>query len=176
MKDKQGEKPAKKRGEGESPKRAKRLTDIQSDVLSIINPPGRPSEFTQELADAICALIASGWSLRRICARADMPAQVTVFRWLRVDETFSKQYARASEERAESSADEIIDVADEATDRDTAAAAKVRVDARKWIAAKLRPKKYGDYQKIEHGGKVETTPANFILNYGGEAKPDKPKS
>ena len=33
---------------------------------------------------------------------------------------------------------------------------RLRVDARKWIASKLKPKKYGDYQKHEHTGSLVT--------------------
>lgn len=31
---------------------------------------------------------------------------------------------------------------------------RLRVDARKWIASKLKPKKYGDKTEVEHTGKV----------------------
>jgi len=109
-----------------------------------------------------------------------MPNQSTVLRWLfRSDESkelaaFLRAYRLGRDCQAELIADEIIDIADEATDRDSAAAAQVRIGARKWIAAKLLPKKFGDAQKVEHSGKVETTPANFILNFGGAPK-DQPK-
>jgi len=145
-----------------------------SELQHIINPPGRPSDYTKELGEAVCSLISEGWSLRRVCMLDEMPSKQTVFRWLRQFEEFRDNYVRACEERAESHADETIDIADEATDRDSAAAAKVRVDARKWYTAVTMPRKYSPAAKIEHAGKVETTPANFILNFGGAPK-DQPK-
>lgn len=60
--------------------------------------------------------------------------------------------------QAEAFADEIIAIADgdAATDPAIAAAMtardKLRVDARKWIASKLAPKKYGEKVTQEHTG------------------------
>jgi hypothetical protein len=65
---------------------------------------------------------------------------------------FSEQYARAREAQAEIRADEITDIADgvEHGASEAVQAARLRVDARKWIAAKLLPKRYGD--KMQHTG------------------------
>lgn len=124
---------------------------------------GRPTDYTQAVADAICERIAEGESLRAICREDEtMPAMSTVFRWLASNEAFSEQYARAREEQAEALADEIVSIADEvsvttkvegkgedaevvlALDPTAVARNRLRVDARKWVAAKLKPKKYGD--------------------------------
>ena len=119
---------------------------------------GRPSVFTQDLGDSICERLCDGESLRKICLSDDMPSRSTVFRWLAADESFRDQYARAKEEQAELLADEIIDIADDGSNDfmgedekyngDAVARSKLRVDARKWVAAKLKPKKYGDRQLI----------------------------
>lgn len=106
----------------------------------------RPTKYTDELAIEICSEIANGLSLRKICERDDIPSIDTIRRWL-LDEDkqqFQAQYARARDEQADFYADAIIEEADKATDRDSAAAAKVKVDARKWVASKLKPKRYGD--------------------------------
>lgn len=112
------------------------------------NKGGRPSEFTQELADTICRRIVNGESLKRICQDEVMPNVVTVLRWVRANDEFCNQYALAKQEQAEALADEIVSIADTA-DKDTANAVKVKVDARKWVAAKLLPKKYGEKQQID---------------------------
>lgn len=116
---------------------------------------GRPTRYTKRLGSEICRRLAEGLSLRRICEQPGMPALRTVMGWLFEEQhpDFSQQYARAREAQAEVLADEIIDVADEAVDRDSAAAAKVKVDARKWAASKLQPKKYGDRVAHELTGK-----------------------
>ena len=74
---------------------------------------GRPSEFTQEVADAICEAIADGKSLRKICDGEDMPTKTSVFRWLNADKAFSDHYARAREAQADTMADDILDIADD---------------------------------------------------------------
>jgi hypothetical protein len=128
-------------------------------------PAGRPTDYNQQIADDICERISDGESLRAICKSEKMPNKATVFRWLAKNEEFSDQYARAREEQAESFADEITSIADEMPDLDPLYDAdgkliemrihgayvqwqKNRVDARKWVASKLKPKKYGD--KIDH--------------------------
>jgi len=103
--------------------------------------PGRPSKFTPVLVERVCSLIASGKSLRAIGDMPDMPTAETVRTWLHRDAEFSGQYARACEARAEHYAEEIIDIADTETDPQRA---RNRIDARKWTAVKLLPKKYGD--------------------------------
>ena len=109
---------------------------------------GRPSKYSDELAEKICELIASGMSLRAVCSQDSMPSAVTVCKWLSENEEFSKQYARAREEQAVSFADEIISIADSVEpDSAAVAKAKLQIDSRKWLAAKMAPKKYGD--KVE---------------------------
>ena len=123
------------------------------------------AEFSQELFDRICERIADGESLRTICSEADMPNKATVFRWMGSDETLSDQYARAREAQADAIFDEILDIADDARNDWMARdgeddkggyglngehiqRSKVRIEARKWMAGKLKPKVYGD--KIDH--------------------------
>ena len=115
---------------------------------------GRPSLYTEAPAARICRRLAEGESLRGICADKAMPAISTVMGWLFNGkyEDFSEQYTRARQAQAELRADEIIDIADGAEHGASEAvqAARLRVDARKWVAAKLLPKKYGD--KLQHTG------------------------
>ncbi|WP_448970276.1 terminase small subunit-like protein [Neisseria sp.] len=109
---------------------------------------GRPSKYSDEMAEKICELIANGMSLRTVCLQEGMPSAVTVCKWLSENQEFSKQYARAREEQAVSFADEIISIADSVEpDSAAVAKAKLQIDSRKWLAAKMAPKKYGD--KVE---------------------------
>lgn len=78
-----------------------------------------------------------------------MPHIDTVRGWLGARDGFSAQYARAREEQADGFADEIIEIADTTDDPQKA---KLQIDARKWKASKLAPKKYGDKQQLEHSG------------------------
>lgn len=116
---------------------------------------GRPTIYTDELAESICNRMAEGESLRNICRDEDMPNASTVHRWCNSNEVFCKQYERAQTARAETHADEIVALADSVDGTDSLAMqkAKLQIDARKWTASKLRSKKYGD--KITHAGDEE---------------------
>ena len=118
-------------------------------------PRGRPSIYSQELADRICERLASGESLRSICADDAMPDGKTVRNWLSDKPEFVLQYARAREDQAEAHADRIIEIADD--ESIDANHKRIMVDARKWVAAKLKPKRYGDKAEVEHSGSVGLT-------------------
>jgi hypothetical protein len=110
---------------------------------------------TQEVFTAICERIANGESLRSICDEKDMPDRSTVIRRLEADEAFRNQYARAREAQADHEFDEIKAIADLATAEDVQVA-RLRIDARRWRAGKLRPKVYGD--KLAIGGADDLPP------------------
>ena len=113
---------------------------------------GRPPLYTEELAARICDWLSEGMSLRSMCGIDGMPTLETVRTWLRDKPEFAAQYARAREEQAETMAQEFVAIADEKCEDSTAAARnRLRVDARKWVASKLKPKVYGD--KVELTGK-----------------------
>jgi hypothetical protein len=117
---------------------------------------GRPSKFTDELAEDICARIAGGTSLIQICKAEEMPHKVTVLRWLDKKPDFAAKYARARELMADHYFDLMQDIADSAT-TETVQVAKVRLDTMRWRVSKLLPKKYGDKVDIEHNGNVGVT-------------------
>lgn len=125
--------------------------------------------FDQKIADIICIGLSEGMSLRKML-KADtqgvLPAQSTIYEWLLRYPSFAEQYTRAREEQADTLADEIIEIADEqpeiivVTDRDGKVIdhkldsafllwQKNRIEARKWTAMKLKPKKYGERMAVE---------------------------
>jgi hypothetical protein len=123
---------------------------------------GRPSSYSDETAALICERLIGGESLRKVCLSEDMPHASTVCRWLAEHGPFREQYARAREAQADTLADEILDIADDGSNDfmgedekyngDAVQRSKLRVDARKWLAAKLQPKKYGDKIDLVSGG------------------------
>ena len=124
---------------------------------------GRPTEFTQDVADAICARLIGGESLRTICADPAMPADRTVYQWLAKDETFAQQYARGREAQMEAMAADIMEISDEpATEPVEVQRNKLRVDTRRWLMSKLAAKKYGD--KVVHQGDAEQ-PVEIVVRY-----------
>ncbi len=107
-------------------------------------------------------------------------------RWLG-DETykaFRDQYTGARELQAETMADDILDIADDGRNdwmekrngdgeaigwQENGEALKrsaLRIEARKWLAGKLKPKKYGDRTQMElsgpDGGPVKITRIELV--------------
>jgi hypothetical protein len=115
---------------------------------------GRPTKKTPELLERFCALVANGSPAITACRRLGI-GYTALCQWRREDPEFATAYARAREDRAELLADEIIALADAAQGLDSAGvqACRLRVDARKWAAAKLLPRVYGD--RIEHVGEAD---------------------
>lgn len=115
----------------------------------------RPVEWTPEKKAEtkayILEQIALGRSLVSICKEPEMPAYSIVTVWRAEDEEFSANYARAREDQADFHADEIVDIADTETDPNLA---RVRIDARKWKAARMKPKVYGERLNLDGDLKV----------------------
>lgn len=130
---------------------------------------GRPTDYSQAMASMICERLADGESLRSICRDETMPAKSSVFLWLTQHKAFSDQYALARQAQADALFDDILEIADDARndwmeingDDDAGWRAngehlqrsRLRVDARKWMAGKLKPKVYGD--KVQLGGDAD---------------------
>lgn len=131
---------------------------------------GRPSLYSAEVTAEICARIAGGEALSAICREDSAPHLATVYRWLQQHEEFRELYARAREDQADTLFDEVLEIADDARndwmerhgEEDAGWVAngehiqrsRLRVDARKWIAGRLKPKKYGDTTNVSADGKI----------------------
>lgn len=108
----------------------------------------RPTKYTAEKADTICGIIAEGRSASSACKEVGI-ALKTMYAWLRQHEDFRNNYTRARDDQADTFADQLCDIAefDEDVQR-----AKLKIDARKWVAARMKPKSWGDRQQLEHTG------------------------
>lgn len=126
-----------------------------------MHPGGRPSDYTPEIAETICNMIAEGWSVRQLTRKDCMPAESAVYSWLTKHPEFAEKYARAKEHQAERFAEEIAEIADDGTndwierenengstvtvvDHEHIQRSKLRVDTRRWLMSKMAPKRYGD--------------------------------
>lgn len=180
-------KPRKKAAEAaKAPKTGQSISAAEKPAQTPKKKVGAPTTYNQHIAQVICIRIAEGESLRQILRTDGMPAQSTVYEWLLRHPEFAENYTRAREEQADTLADEIIDIADEqpevvaVVDKKTGALIehkldgaflqwqKNRIEARKWTAMKLKPKKYGDRVAVEgvEGGaaiKTEDTGADKFL-------------
>ena len=104
-----------------------------------------------DIAEEICRRVAEGASLASACRDAGVSS--SAFRaWVRSDAALASRYADARADQADALADEIITIADTEPD---AIRARVRVEARRWVAAKLRPQVYGDRVDLHVQGSVD---------------------
>ena len=140
------------------------------EVIDILPPPdqkGRPTDYTPDIGERICALLAEGNTLTSICKPSRLPSERTVRTWAAdPNHPFSPHYARAREVGYHKMFDQMLDISDDATndfrkrtneegetieavDHDHIARSRLRIDTRKWMLAKALPKIYGDKVEID---------------------------
>ncbi len=113
----------------------------------VIYPPDHPCWLT------IIDGIRNGGSLSLVLERnSNMPSGNLVRDRIAKDLDFQARYEKALQDRADRLAEEILEISDSTPPEGLEPAAmsawvadkRLRVDARKWVAAKLQPKRYGD--------------------------------
>lgn len=149
---------------------------------------GRPTKYSQKLADKLCASLSMGNSLKKTCEQKGMPTPSTVFNWFRLYPDFLESYTRAKEESADAMAEEIIDISNQPIMGEEVMLNKdgeivtvkrsemlghrrLQIDTRKFLMAKMKPKRYGDKLDLTSDGKALPTPI-----YGGNSGKSTPKS
>ena len=121
-------------------------------------PAGRPSIYSQELADRILREYGDGKSLSEICRQDGMPDRMTLWNWRNQKPDFSTALARAREANAETIEDEIHDIERKVlTEQVNPQAANVVLSSMRWRARVLHPRRYGDKAEVEHSGNVGLT-------------------
>ena len=139
-----------------------------------------PVTITPDVMAQICSEIASGRSLRSVCQDEGMPHRITVFKRMNRDPEFLALYNVAVEARSDALVEEILDIADdgrndwveqygpdgEATgwkfNAEHYQRSRLRVDTRKWVAGKMKPKKYGD--KLDLTGALTLNNVNQLTD------------
>lgn len=134
----------------------------------------RPYAWTEEIEDELFKRIGKGEALRKICADDWLPSVDTVMKRLASgDEAFNERYARAKELQADTIFEQCLEIADDAStdfevidgvpqlNREHVQRARLRIDTRRWMAGKLRPKVYGDKLDLTHAN-PDGTPISKI--------------
>lgn len=114
-----------------------------------------------EKFNKVILLITEGKALRNALREVKMSSE-TFYKIINNDKNAALQYARATEERSEILVEDMLSIADayeddvhldedgnEVTNHNIIQRDRLRVDTRKWLASKLKPKKYGDSSKLE---------------------------
>jgi hypothetical protein len=138
---------------------------MSEEVTKEKNKGGRPTIYTQAIADEICERLAHGETLRKMVLDDHMPPAGTIYRWLDSNESFRDQYAQARVRQADYYAEMIIDESFGAHD---ASIGRLRMDALKWASSKIAPKKYGDKIELESNNNQNLTLSFNIPNRGNE--------
>ena len=119
---------------------------------------------TQENIDTLCDSVVMGMTVREACELEGMPSPNAIYLAVSRNEDWANQYARAREAQLVKWEDDIVEISDNGTndwmERNGVASvngehiqrSKLRVDTRKWVMAKRRPKKYGDRVSQEISG------------------------
>ncbi|MFA7269920.1 MAG: hypothetical protein WC073_11295 [Sterolibacterium sp.] len=149
-------------------KQAKTLTYKRPVKFKVKKPTAKPT--TAQLLDAIgideiCEQVAECSPLREIADKVGV-SKGSLINWLA---NHADQYARAREAQADVLATDILTLADvcrvgtittekangdvETKTTDMVERARLQIDARKWLAGKMAPKKYGD--RLTHAGDAE---------------------
>ena len=113
---------------------------------------GRPSMYSPEIVQEYCQRLADGELAIEISKLPGMPSTSTIWRWLDQHEGFRETYARARLLQAQACAEKAVQ-SGRAAKADDAAAARVKFDADRWLAARLDPANYADRSTQEIVGK-----------------------
>lgn len=106
-------------------------------------PVGRPSKYSEALADRIVDAMIDGSDLVAICKRPGLPDRKTVYRWAAQHPDFAARLEQAREALGDLAAYEIGQIAANCTS-ETAAADRVKLAALQWRASRLAPRKYSE--------------------------------
>jgi len=137
--------------------------------------------------EIVCAAIASSSNSIVTILKAGhkgntLPGYTVFKEWLAADESLAAQYAKAKEDQADYMGEEMLDIADDGTNDymerhgkdgenlgwqlngEHVQRSRLRIEARKWLMGKLRPKKYGDRVEQVHSGSVSVRQALDDIN------------
>lgn len=128
----------------------------------------RPTKYNQKLVKKICEVVSTHpEGLKKLCGMFEwMPAEAQINKWRIKYPEFRVLYAQAKLIQAELLAEDCLDIADdtrldtitktnkdgeeyEVANNEWINRSRLRVDTRKWLAAKLLPKLYGDAKRVE---------------------------
>lgn len=148
------------------PKKDLRVSSSYDELEPLVKRPvgrplKRPTQFTKELGDMICSRVADGEPLVKICAENGNPSYGTVWLWGKEYPEFAEALSHAREAQQDHFAESVVFIADSQFD---AQKARNMMDARRWYAGKVAPKKWGD--KIEIDAKIDARqgPSETLLN------------
>lgn len=146
---------------------------------------GQPTKYNTEIGIKICEQIAcSSKSMSKICSELGV-SYGTHLNWVRTNDEYLRLYKMAKEDQADFLSEEIIEIADDSSNdieefemgdgivssrlnTEHIQRSRLRVDARKWVASKLKPKKYGDRMDLTSDNQPLPVPVIVMPKQTGE--------
>lgn len=157
-------------------KKEKSLLQTEPKKSATVKKMGRPSKYTEELAQEICNTLATtDIGIAKLCEMNPHWPEITSLKlWRITNEDFSTKYALAKKQQLAFFAEELEDLAastekyydekgNKRADPGLVAETRLKVDTRKFIVAKLMPKVYGDQRLQEQIDNTDDT-VNKLLD------------
>jgi hypothetical protein len=113
--------------------------------------PGRPSTYSQEIAERIIELMAEGHDMQEICNMPDMPSRSSVLRWRHKHPEFDAQCARAREALADFEMFKMKEIVTKCTEKNVNST-RAKLNHLQWRVMKIAPRIYGDRTQTEITG------------------------
>ena len=123
--------------------------EVAKAIEAITAPPVRTREYHAAIRRQLCAMVADGMTRSSACKALGInTSQVTT--WIKKNEEFAAEWRQARDAQITILADELLEIAD-APMKDVVdvARAKLRIDTRKWLLARWKPREYGDRAQVD---------------------------
>ena len=105
---------------------------------------GRPTKYSNKLADAIFERLADGEPISRICRRPGMPCRRTVMRWQDERPDFCHLITMARKFACDALLDQVREDVDRCpNDNDAIRACRLKMKTVSWFISKIQPRNWG---------------------------------
>lgn len=135
--------------------------------MSTWNRDFRSDDFNEEVFSQILHRMENGEAVTAICRDQSLPEYSVFASWVNSSPERFHRYARARQIQADYYADETVEIADNETNM---IRARNRMDARRWFASKVAPKKYGDRIQNEINAHISQTVKVDLRNLDAESR------
>lgn len=123
---------------------------------------GRPSLYTEQLADEICELMYDGLSLIKACDALELKRS-TVWHWMEQHPEFAVKCARARDALIEVRLDKIADKIEKG--KADPAHLRIEVSHEQWVAERMRPRVTRTEISGPNGGAIQTEVKHVDLSH-----------
>lgn len=124
--------------------------EVRKAIEAITAPPVRTREYYATVRRQLCGMVADGMTRATACRALGIRSD-DVTHWIKTDEKFAAAWRRARDAQISMLADELIEIADQPMkELVDVARAKLRIDTRKWLLARWKPREYGDRAQVDY--------------------------